>query len=119
MTKVTEISKEELAPVVTARTKTLELAQVAEQAIKDARMAELEFKVQIQQMYLEKGLDANCRVDINTGVVTWPEVKVEDAEKAVVEEVSEEKPKSKSPSKKASTKKKTVPVDATEETTEE
>ncbi len=85
MTRITEISKEQLAPVVTARTKTIELAQAAEQAIKDARMAELEFKVLIQQLYLEKGLDSNCRVDINTGVVTWPEAQfVETVEEPAV-----------------------------------
>lgn len=71
--KVTQINKEALQPVITTRTKAVDLAQAAEQAMKDARLAELEFKVQIQQLYLEKGLDQNCRVDINTGDVTWPE----------------------------------------------
>lgn len=100
-TRITEIGKEQLAPIVTARTKTIELAQAAEQAIKDARMAELEFKVQIQQLYLEKGLDANCRVDINTGVVTWPELEV-----APVEE-----PKSElKPARKKAASKKSVTV---------
>lgn len=108
MNKITEISKEQLAPIVTARSKTIELAQAAEQAIKDARMAELEFKVQIQQLYLEKGLDQNCRVDINTGVVTWPEDPLE----SVVEE-----PKSEVKPRKRSSKKKDVVVsDEPEET---
>lgn len=71
--KVTQISNEALQPVITARAKAVDLAQAAEQAMKDARLAELEFKVQIQQLYLEKQLDQNCRVDINTGEVTWPE----------------------------------------------
>ncbi len=77
-TKVTEISKEALQPVVDARNKAVELAQAAQEAIKNGRLAELEFKVQIQQLYLEKGLDANCRVDITTGAVTWPEDIVEE-----------------------------------------
>jgi len=72
-TKITQVNKEALAPVVTSRQKAIDLAQAAEQAMKDARLAELEFKVQIQQLYIEKGLDINCRVDISTGVVTWPE----------------------------------------------
>lgn len=111
MAKVTEISKEQLAPIVTARAKTLELAAAAEQAIKDARMAELEFKVQIQQLYLEKGLDSNCRVDINTGAVTWPEEPVA----VIVEDVPAEAPKSKSPRKKAPAKAKVTPINTTAE----
>lgn len=101
-TRVTEISKEQLAPIVTARTKTIELAQAAEQAIKDARMAELEFKVQIQQLYLEKGLDSNCRVDIGTGVVTWPELEVQ----PIIEDIKSE-PK---PARKKASSKKSVTV---------
>jgi hypothetical protein len=112
MTRVTEISKEQLAPIVTARTKTIELAQAAEQAIKDARMAELEFKVQIQQLYLEKGLDSNCRVDINTGAVTWPDVAIQAVAVAVEEDVKSEEVK---PRKKAK-KKDTVVVDEDETT---
>ena len=94
-TKITKINEEQLTPIVSARTKTLELAQVAEQAIKDARMAELEFKVQIQQLYLEKGLDSNCRVDISTGVVTWPEE---------IPEALEESKKTTKPSRKKTAK---------------
>lgn len=77
-TKIMEISKEALQPVVDARTKAVDLAKVAEDAMKDARLAEMEFKVQIQQLYLENGLHQDCRVDINSGVVTWPEEKVEE-----------------------------------------
>ena len=72
MTRITEISKEDMEPIVTSRTKAIESASVAEKALKDARLAELEFKVQIQQLYLAKGLDPNCKVDISTGVVSWP-----------------------------------------------
>jgi hypothetical protein len=73
MTKTMQISKEEMEPIVAARSKVLEAAGVAEKALKDARLAELEFKVQIQQLYLAKGLDPNCKVEITTGTVTWPE----------------------------------------------
>jgi hypothetical protein len=76
-TKVTEISKEALQPVVAARSKAVDLAKAAEDAMKDARLAEMEFKVQIQQLYLEKGLHPDCRVDITNGNVTWPEQKPE------------------------------------------
>lgn len=73
MTRVTQISKEEIEPVVAARGKVMESAAAAEKALKDAKLAELEFKVQIQQLYLSKGLDQNCRVDISTGMVSWPD----------------------------------------------
>lgn len=105
MTKVTEISKEALQPVVAARTKAVDLAKAAEDAMKDARLAEMEFKIQIQQLYLEKGLHQDCRVDINSGTVTWPE-----------EMVEESAPKKKrTPKKKAEPK---VEAETTEEATE-
>lgn len=72
MTKLTQISKEELEPIITARGKALEAAKIADNALKDARLADLEFKVQIQQLYLAKGLDSNCQVDISNGAVAWP-----------------------------------------------
>jgi hypothetical protein len=92
-TKVTEISKGALQPVVVARSKAVDLAKAAEDAMKDARLAEMEFKVQIQQLYLENGLHQNCRVDITTGKVSWPEPEPE------VEETPKKKrvPKKKEP----------------------
>jgi hypothetical protein len=78
MSKVTQISKEDMEPIVVARAKAVEAATLAEKALKDARLSELEFKVQIQQLYLVKGLDPNCRVDVSTGSVAWPDA-VEDA----------------------------------------
>lgn len=71
--KVTEIKREELVPVISARAKAVELAQAAEQAMKEARVAELEFRVQVQQLYLEKGLNPTCKVDLATGIVSWAE----------------------------------------------
>lgn len=87
-TKKTQISKEDLEPVVTARSKAIDLATAAEKSMKDARLAELEFKVSIQQLYLQNGLAADCRVDIASGQVTWPE-------EPVAETTAEEKPKRK------------------------
>jgi hypothetical protein len=89
-TRVTEISKEALQPVVVARSKAVDLAKAAEDAMKDARLAEMEFKVQIQQLYLEKGLHQDCRVDITTGNVTWPEPQ-EDEESPKKKRVSKKK----------------------------
>ena len=108
MSKVTQISKEDMEPIVTARTKAIEAAAVAEKALKDARLAELEFKVQIQQLYLAKGLNPGCRVDISTGDVAWPDA---------VEDAGDEQPADK-PEKKKRAKKAAV-VDVEAESTEE
>ncbi len=73
MTKVTQISKEDMEPIVAARAKAIEAAATAEKVLKEAKIAELEFKVNIQQLYLMNKLDPNCRVDTSTGSVTWPD----------------------------------------------
>lgn len=103
MTRVTQISKEDMEPVVAARAKAMEAAAVAEKALKDARLAELEFKVQIQQLYLVKGLDPNCRVDISNGTVAWPD--------AVAETGDEEGPADKPEKPKKRGKKAAVAVE--------
>jgi len=100
--KLTQISGEDLAPVVQARAGALELAAQAEKAYKDARVAELEYKVKVQELYISKGLDANCRIDMNTGTVTWPE---DLAEAAVPETAAKEDEKPKRQTKKKTTKK--------------
>ncbi|MCK9567825.1 hypothetical protein M0R72_02595 [Candidatus Pacearchaeota archaeon] len=92
MARVTQISKEELEPVVQARGKAVEAAQNADKALKDARLAELEFKVQIQQLYLAKNLDANCRVDISNGVIAWPDETAAPTETVVAGEPDQDPP---------------------------
>lgn len=95
MTRITQISKEELEPVVVARGKALEAAQTADKTLKDARLAELEFKVQVQQLYLAKGLDANCRVDISTGAIAWPDESVPQDDQAPPEQETPKKKRGK------------------------
>jgi len=80
MTKTTQVSKESLDPISVARQKAIDLANAAERAIKDARMAEMEYKILIQQLYLDNRLVTDCRVDLASGVVTWPEEPTEAAE---------------------------------------
>lgn len=93
-TRVNEVSKEALAPVIEFRIKAVELAQAAEIAIKNARTAELEYQVRIQKLYIDHGLTRDCKVDINTGAITWPEDKHESedvaSEDATKEDVKEE-----------------------------
>jgi hypothetical protein len=80
MTRITQISKKDMEPVLAIRAKAMEAAGIAEKALKDARLAELEFKVQIQQLYLVNGLDPNCRLDIANGAVVWPDTIAGDEE---------------------------------------
>jgi hypothetical protein len=91
MTKVTQISKEDMEPIVAARAKAIEAASVAEKALKDARLSELEFKVQIQQLYLAKGLAQNCRVDVSTGTVEWPKATEDDDEQGPADKPEKKK----------------------------
>lgn len=70
--KITQIEINELNNIVETRTKAVESANIAEKAIKDARLAELEYKVQIQQLFLDKRLSPKCNIDMNTGKVSWP-----------------------------------------------
>lgn len=75
MSKITEIDKESLSKITEARTKAIELAQAAKEVMKDARIGELEFKNVINEVYIKNGLDKSCNIDINTGIITWPEDK--------------------------------------------
>ena len=72
-TKITKIELNELAGVVNARGKAVELATKADSILKEAKVAELEYRVAVQDLYLSKGLPSNCRVDVGTGDVTYPE----------------------------------------------
>lgn len=71
MSRVTTLDKESVRLIATTRAKALELAQTAQAALKDARIAELEFKNTIQQVFLENGLDSTCNVNLDTGNVIW------------------------------------------------
>lgn len=84
MSKLTELDRESLKKIVDARAKAVELAQTAQAAMKDARIAELEFKNTIHEVYIEQGLDKNCNIDVSTGAITWPEP-VEDKEEVASE----------------------------------
>lgn len=90
MSKVTILGKASVNLIATSRAKAIELAQAAQTAIKDARIAELEFKNTIQQVYIENGLDNKCNISLETGQVTWPEEEPAEAAEETVPEASEE-----------------------------
>lgn len=74
MEKITQIEKEVLTEVLAARTKVAELTAAAENAVKDAKNAKTEFDLALAHLFLANGLARDCKVDIFTGAVTWPEV---------------------------------------------
>jgi hypothetical protein len=108
-----QIDKEELVPVINARTKAIEAATIAEKAVNNAKMADMEFKLSIQQLYIEKGLLQGCRVDITTGGVAWPEDDIKGSEEdikipeTIIDDVPAKSTKPTKQPKKASRKKAT------------
>ena len=75
--KVMKISQEQLQGIIAAQEKANQLAEKSQAAVKDARMAELEFRVAVNSVYLENGLHKNCKIELSTGQVSWPEAKKE------------------------------------------
>lgn len=116
MNKVERISQEQLDGLAVLHKKNSELYQrmaqltmAAEKAVQEAKVAELEFKLsgqefqgQIKQIFILNKLDSQCKIDLGTGVVSWPALK---DETPVVEPVVEEPVIA--TSKTVSTKKKT------------
>ena len=88
--KIEKLSEEDLGVVVTARNAAVELAkeantatEVANAATEKARFAELQYRVAVQDLYLAKKLDSECRVDIATGDVDWSAVGAPAGEAAI------------------------------------
>ena len=92
MSKINQISKEGLEAVTNARTTVMELTATAEKAVQEAQMAKLKFQLALQQLFISNKLDEQCKVDMFTGAVTWPEPEVVDQitqpEQKVVEPVA-------------------------------
>lgn len=94
MTKINQIDKEALEGILKARTKVTELTAIAENAVKDAKAAKTEFDLALAHLFLGHNLNRDCKIDMSTGVVTWPEEQKEDLiisnpEPEVVEELVE------------------------------
>jgi hypothetical protein len=87
MTRVTQLTETELQQVVEVQGKAIRAAQVADNALKEARLAELEFKVHMQQLFLEKHLDANCAIKWPDDVPAEASKNEQPVEKPVVEKV--------------------------------
>lgn len=79
MTKINQIDKEALEDILKARAKATELTAVAENAVKDAKAAKTEFDLALAHLFLGHNLNRDCKIDMSTGVVTWPEETVEQA----------------------------------------
>jgi hypothetical protein len=89
VSKIEKISQEQLDGLAILHKKNSELYQrmaqltmAAEKAVQEAKVAELEFKLsgqefqgQIKQIFILNKLDSQCKIDLGTGFVSWPEVK--------------------------------------------
>jgi hypothetical protein len=72
MDKVTKLSDESLNTIKDLRTKAERAALAADQAVSAAKIADLEYRLQVQATFLANGLLPSCSVDIETGTITWP-----------------------------------------------
>jgi hypothetical protein len=90
MSKIEKLDKEHLDLILVARDKAAAASAEAEKLVSAARIAELEFRVTVQEVFLANGLDPNCRVDQTTGNITWPApAEVVETTAAAIEEKKE------------------------------
>lgn len=97
VSKIEKISQEQLDGLAVLHRKNSELYQkmaqltmTAEKAVQEAKVAELEFKLsgqefqgQIKQIFILNKLDSQCKIDLGTGVVSWPEEQFEPLAKTI------------------------------------
>ena len=87
--KLEVLSKESLERVQTARSHLADLTKAADTAVTKAKMAELEFRIELQQIYIDNGLNSSCVVDVFTGAVKWSDPVVAPVSPTPKEEVEE------------------------------
>lgn len=68
------INREELNAVGDLRVKAIKAAQTAEQTIKEARIAELEYRNAVQQLYLSNNIPIKAKINWESGEVLYPDV---------------------------------------------
>jgi hypothetical protein len=68
------INREELNGVGDLRAKAIKAAQLAEQSIKEARIAELEYRNAVQQLYLTNDINIKAKINWESGEVLYPDV---------------------------------------------
>jgi hypothetical protein len=68
------INREELNGVGDLRVKAIKAAQLAEQSIKEARIAELEYRNAVQQLYLSNDIPIKAKINWESGEVLYPDV---------------------------------------------
>lgn len=68
------INREELNGVGDLRVKAIKAAQIAEQSIKEARIAELEYRNAVQQLYLSNDIPIKAKINWESGEVLYPDV---------------------------------------------
>jgi hypothetical protein len=70
---VASIEENDLQVITTAKQRAISAAQQAEKVVAEAKVAELEYRNVVQQVFLKYGLSLQDRIDENTGLITRPE----------------------------------------------
>jgi hypothetical protein len=65
-----DLDANKVANIASLRGKAIEEANAADGILKNAKISDLEFKIELQKLYLENGWSPNTRLDLSTGEVT-------------------------------------------------
>ena len=82
------IEPEDLSVIAAAKQRAIMVATHAEKVVAEAKVAELEHRSTILQLFIKYGLDASTRINEQTGEISYAEDQIEDG---VMEEPPEEK----------------------------
>ena len=70
---VASIEENDLQVITTAKQRAISAAQQAEKVVAEAKVAELEYRNVVQQVFLKYGLSLQDRIDETTGLITRQE----------------------------------------------
>jgi len=68
-----QFTPEELNPLIETMRKIESIKRDMRELGKDMRIAELEHKVILHNLFLQNGISPNCQLNIQDGKVTWPD----------------------------------------------
>jgi hypothetical protein len=78
--RVNVLKPEELSAIVNAKNRAILAAQTAEKTVAEAKVAELEHRSTVQHIFLTNRLDITCKINEETGTVTWPQTEEKEGE---------------------------------------
>lgn len=73
------ISKDELGNILVAKNKVIQLAQAATKANDEVKIADLEYRVVVQHVFIQHNLTVDDKIDDATGEIT----RLEDSEEGI------------------------------------